>query len=112
MAGSSRLHDSSLSHGSGPHTTTRGASAPAVLGDLAAAERHSVLVMDRYACLALTLPRSGHSCSGDTRLPSTRGRKAAVHGTPLSSEPVLFAIDKAKPLSSMRGGPAFLTLVV
>ena len=35
------LHDSRFS-GSGPHTTTRGASAPAVLGDLAAAERHSV----------------------------------------------------------------------
>ena len=33
------LHDSRFS-GSGPHTTTRGASAPAVLGDLAAAERH------------------------------------------------------------------------
>ena len=34
-----RLHDSRFSC-SGPHTTTRGAYAPAVLGDLAAAERH------------------------------------------------------------------------
>ena len=33
------LHDSRFSVW-GPHTTTRGASAPAVLGDLAAAERH------------------------------------------------------------------------
>ena len=39
------LHDSRFS-GSGPHTTTRGASAPAVLGDLAAAERHSEYVIN------------------------------------------------------------------
>ena len=38
------LHDSRFS-GSGPHTTTRGASAPAVLGDLAAAERHPAFVL-------------------------------------------------------------------
>ena len=42
------LHDSRFS-GLGPHTTTRGASAPAVLGDLAAAERRP----DRCRVLSL-----------------------------------------------------------
>ena len=43
------LHDSRFS-GLGPHTTTRGASAPAVLGDLAAAERHPVSVVAAKEC--------------------------------------------------------------
>ena len=55
------LHDSRFS-GSGPHTTTRGASAPAVLGDLAAAERHTEsLVMDHCCGFHRSLSACGPS---------------------------------------------------
>ena len=69
------LHDSRFSVW-GPHTTTRGASAPAVLGDLAAAERHPEFVVLTRICRT---QRASHRVSALHKRTAPPGR----NGLPL-----------------------------
>ena len=104
------LHDSRFSVW-GPHTTTRGASAPAVLGDLAAAERHLDCLFD--GCSPCHLVQSSHRRSqrpqsgiGSANWRNGRPVRMALNRSSGSCPTVLV---RCKPRPTFGDFPAFLT---